>query len=172
MPVPYSIKRSGRKTLALEITPEAQVLVRAPLKVSPAEIQRFVLAHEAWVGKHLSQAQTRLQARPTLSDAEQEVLRKRAKAHIPPRVEYYAAIMGLSPAGVTITGATKRFGSCSAKNHLCFSLFLMRYPDDAIDYVVVHELAHIRHKNHGKAFYACVASVLPDYFQRKKLLKS
>ncbi len=172
MSVSYSIRRSGRKTLALEITSEAQVLVRAPLKASPAEIQRFVLTHEAWVEKHLSQAQARLQVRPTLSDAEQEDLRKRAKAHIPPRVEYYATIMGLSPAGVAITGAKKRFGSCSAKNRLCFSLFLMRYPDDAIDYVVVHELAHIRHKNHGKAFYACVASVLPDYSQRRKLLKS
>ena len=172
MPVSYSIRRSGRRTMALEITPEAQVLVRAPTNASPAEIRRFVLTHEAWVEKHLQKAQTRLQACPALSDAEQEELRQRAKAHIPRRVEYYAAVMGLSPAAISITSAKKRFGSCSAKNRLCFSLFLMRYPDAAIDYVVVHELAHIRHKNHGKAFYACVASVLPDYLQRRQLLKS
>ena len=172
MPVSYSIKRSSRKTLALEITPEAQVLLRAPFSASLTEIQRFVLMHMAWVEKHLPPAQARVQARPLPSDKELEELRRLAKTHIPPRVEHYAAIMGLSPAAVTITGAKKRFGSCSAKNRLCFSLFLMRYPDAAIDYVVVHELAHIRHKNHGKAFYACIAAVLPDYPQRRKLLKS
>ena len=47
----------------------------------------------------------------------------------------------------------------------------MRYPEEAIDYVVVHELAHIRHKNHGEAFYQLIASVLPDYKERIKLLK-
>lgn len=172
MSIPYSIKRSGRKTMALEITPEAQVLVRAPLGASLAEIQRFVSAHTVWIEKHLSVAQSRMQAYPMLSGPEQEALKTKAKAYILPRVEYYAAIMGLFPAAVTITGAKKRFGSCSAENRLCFSLFLMRYPEAAIDYVVVHELAHIRHKNHGKAFYACIASVLPDYRERRMLLKS
>ena len=96
---------------------------------------------------------------------------ERAKVELPPRVSHYAKLMGLIPAGITITGAEKRFGSCSAKNRLCFSWHLMRYPEAAIDYVVVHELAHIPHKNHGKAFYALIETVLPDYKARKKLLK-
>jgi predicted metal-dependent hydrolase len=79
--------------------------------------------------------------------------------------------MGLRPAGVKITSAAKRFGSCSAKNSLCFSWRLMRYPEAAIDYVIVHELAHIRHKNHGRDFYTLIGAVLPDYRERKKLLK-
>ena len=79
--------------------------------------------------------------------------------------------MGLTPAGISITGAEKRFGSCSGKNRLCFSWRLMLYPPEAVDYVVVHELAHIRHKNHGRDFYALVASILPDYRQREALLR-
>ena len=79
--------------------------------------------------------------------------------------------MGLTPTGVRITGARRRFGSCSAKNSLCFSWRLMLYPQAAVDYVVVHELAHIAHKNHGPAFYACIAAVLPDYKARIRLLK-
>jgi predicted metal-dependent hydrolase len=79
--------------------------------------------------------------------------------------------MGLEPTGVGITGAEKRFGSCSAKNRLSFSWRLMRYPEAAVDYVVVHELAHIRHKNHGKEFYALIESYMPDYKERRKLLK-
>ena len=84
---------------------------------------------------------------------------------------HYAAIMGVVPTGIKITSAKTRFGSCSSKNSLCFSLYLMAYPDRAIDYVVVHELAHIRQKNHSPAFYAEVAKVMPDYKERVKLLK-
>ena len=83
----------------------------------------------------------------------------------------YSEIMGLYPTGITITGAERRFGSCSGKNRICFSWRLMRYPEEAIDYVVVHELAHIRHKDHSKAFYACIEQVLPDWRERRKLLK-
>ena len=58
--------------------------------------------------------------------------------------------MGLTPAAVTITGARKRFGSCSASNRICYSWRLMQYPEAAVDYVVVHELAHIVHKDHSR----------------------
>ena len=80
--------------------------------------------------------------------------------------------MGVCPTGITVTGAQKRFGSCSAKDRLCFSYHLMRYPEPAIDYVVVHELAHIFHKNHSKSFYAYVEKYMPDYKECEKLLKS
>lgn len=90
---------------------------------------------------------------------------------LPPLVERYAARMGVHPAGITITGARTRFGSCSPKNRLCFSFRLMEYPPPAIEYVVVHELAHIRHKNHGLDFYREISRVLPDWQARSALLK-
>ena len=86
-------------------------------------------------------------------------------------MEQYAGLMGLRPAGISITGARKRFGSCSAKNRICFSWRLMQYPEAAIDYVVVHELAHIRHKDHSPAFYDCIARILPDWQERRALLR-
>lgn len=58
------------------------------------------------------------------------------------------------------------------KNSLCFSQYIMEYPEEAIDYVIVHELAHIKYKNHGREFYALVAQYLPDYQRRSALLKS
>lgn len=84
---------------------------------------------------------------------------------------YYSARMGLVPTGLKVTSARRRYGSCSGKNSLCFSCFLMRSPMEAIDAVVVHELAHIRYKNHGPEFYALVESILPDYRTRKALLQ-
>lgn len=79
--------------------------------------------------------------------------------------------MNLYPTALKITSAKTRFGSCSGKDSICFSYLLMRYPDEAIDYVVVHELAHIKHKNHSKAFYTLIEKYLPDYKEREKLLK-
>ena len=79
--------------------------------------------------------------------------------------------MGVTPAGIKITAARKRYGSCSGKNSLCFSCFLMRCPEEAVDLVVVHELCHILEKNHGPRCYALLERVLPDYRERKKLLQ-
>ena len=78
--------------------------------------------------------------------------------------------MGLRPAGITITGARTRFGSCSSKRRISFSFRLMQYPPEAIDYVVVHELAHLRHMNHSAQFYALI-EYMPDYKARRALLK-
>ena len=79
--------------------------------------------------------------------------------------------MDVRPTGLKITTARKRYGSCSGKNSLCFSCFLMDCPEEAIDLVVVHELCHIREKNHAPRFYALLGQYLPDYKERKKLLR-
>ena len=94
-----------------------------------------------------------------------------AKAELPRRTAYFAKIMGVTPKSVKITSAKKRFGSCSGQNGICYSWRLMLYPSEAIDYVVVHELAHIRQKNHSPAFYREIEKILPDYKARAKLLK-
>ena len=73
---------------------------------------------------------------------------------------------------VRITGARTRFGSCSSQAHICFSWRLMQYPPEAIDYVVVHEMAHLRYMNHGAEFYAFIARYLPDWKTRRALLRA
>ena len=88
------------------------------------------------------------------------------------RVDYYSRLMNVKPTGIKITSAKKRFGSCSGKNSICFSYYLMLYPKEAVDYVVVHELAHIRHHNHSKDFYSFVSEFMPDYKEREKLWKT
>lgn len=98
-------------------------------------------------------------------------LRALAAEELPRRVEYYSDKMGLYPTSVKITSAATRFGSCSGKNSICFSYRLMLYPPEAVDYVVVHELAHIKEKNHSARFYALVERYMPDYREREKLLK-
>lgn len=167
----YTLLRSSRRTLSLEVTRDLTVLVRAPMRLSKAEIDRFVERHEDWIADHMEKQRRRREAHPEPTEEEKRVLIARAEKELPERVAHYAAIMGVQPTGITITGARKRYGSCSGKNRLCFTWRLMAYPNEAIDCVVVHELAHIIHKNHGPKFYALVESVMPDYHQRKKLLE-
>lgn len=167
----YTVLRSRRRTMALQVTREAQVVVRAPLHAAEADIRRFVQAHEDWLSRQLARQRERLSAHPPRSPKEQEALRQQAKAQLPDMVRHWAQEMGVTPTGVKITSARTRFGSCSGKNSLCFSLYLMEYPPEAIEAVVVHELAHIRHKNHGSDFYTLVRQYLPDYDARIKLLK-
>ena len=168
----YEIVRSRRRTVALEVTREGRVLVRVPLRMPQGEIERFVASHAAWLEKAQAKVAARQAAHPPLTEQEIAALRQRAKEVLPGRVAHYAAIMGVTPTSVKITSARTRFGSCSGKNGICFSLYLMQYPEAAIDYVVVHELAHIRHHDHSPAFYAEVAKVLPDHKERMKLLKT
>ena len=103
------------------------------------------------------------------TDDDLKILRKKAKDILPEKVEYYSKIMGVTPKSIKVNSAKKRYGSCSGENNINFSLYLMDKDERFIDYVVVHELAHIRHHNHSKGFYSFVESVMPDYKERKKL---
>ena len=168
----YELIRSNRKTIELSISKELKLIVRAPNKMSAKDIDKFVLKHENWIEKHLAIAKKRYESNEykELSKEEINKLKKSSLEVIPSRVEYYSKIMNVKPTGVKITSAMTRWGSCSSKNSLCFSYRLMLYPIQAIDYVVVHELAHIRIKNHSKYFYQEIEKYMPDYKNRMKML--
>ena len=167
----YTLTRSKRKTLAIEITREARLVVRAPLRCPQRDIDRFLQQKAQWIAVHVEKMQARREAHPEPTAEQEAALRRKATEVLPPLVQKYAAVMGVQPAGITVTGARTRFGSCSPKNRLSFSFRLMAYPDAAIEYVVVHELAHIRHKNHGPDFYKEIEAVLPHWREANQLLK-
>ena len=163
----YELIRSRRKTLALELTREGQLIVRAPLRISRREIDAFVEKHKDWIVRHLAKQA----ARPTLPppDApETQALKTQAQAILPEKVAHWSSIMEVHPTGLRITTARKRYGSCSSKGSLCFSCYLMCCPEEAVELVVVHELCHLREMNHGPGFYALLERYLPDWKERKK----
>lgn len=166
----YKLIRSKRKTIELSIGDDFVPLVKAPLNASTADIEIFVRKNEKWIEK---QTERKLEhgKRLDISEEEEAVLKVKALAYLRERTAMFSGLMGLEPTGIKITSAKKRFGSCSGKNSICYSWCLMLYPPEAIDYVVVHELAHIKYKNHGKNFYKLIENYLPDYKNRIKLLK-
>jgi len=94
-----------------------------------------------------------------------------ARDILPEKIERYAARMGVTPASIRISGAASRWGSCSGKGNLNFSWRLMMAPGAVIDYVVVHELAHLREMNHSPRFWAIVADTMPEYQVHRAALK-
>ena len=168
--IDYRLIRSSRRTLALEVTRDGEVLVRSPWRTPQETIDGFVKDHTAWILKNVA----RQKQRPKRHDPTPEeiaVLKQKAKDILPERVEYFSRLTGLKCTGIKITGAKTRFGSCSGKTSICFSYLLMQYPDEAIDYVVLHELAHTAHHDHSKRFWALVGKFMPDYKRRRELLK-
>ena len=168
----FELIRSSRRTLALEITADCQVVVRAPLRMPEKQIDAFVSGNAAWIARHLEEQRRRAaSAPPPPTEAEIAALKERARTELPPKIARWSEKMGVAPTGFKVTSAKKRYGSCSGKNSLCFSCFLMRCPEEAVELVVVHELCHIREKNHGPRFYALLEQYLPDYRERKNLLR-
>ena len=169
----YKLIRSERRTLAMELSPEGDLILRAPRRMPLRLIEQFIASHEKWIAKHREKIRRRAEFDEAHFSDEVQIqsLITRAKAILPEKTEYWAKIMGVTPTGVRITRAKKRFGSCSPENRIAYSYRLMAYPEEAIDYVVVHELSHIRHKNHSPDFYAFIARFLPDYKAREAILK-
>ena len=167
----YTLIRAKRRTMSLQLDRDGNAVVRAPYGVKKEFIDRFVAGHEDWLARARAKQQSRRAAHPEPTDEERASLIAQAKEYLPARVAYWSAVMDLTPTGVRITSARTRFGSCSGKNSLCFSWRLMQYPGEAIDYVVVHELAHIHHHDHSSAFYALIERYMPDWRERMKLLK-
>jgi len=99
------------------------------------------------------------------------IYRRLAKRDLTNRVHEYAKEMSVMPAAMRISNAKTRWGSCSSKKNVNFSWQLIMADSDAVDYVVVHELAHIREMNHSARFWVIVEGILPDYQQRKAKLR-
>lgn len=156
----------------MEVTAQGDLVIRAPLRMSGEEICAFVEKNRRWAADKIEEAKKRreTQAAP-LTREELKELGEAARDYIPMRVAHYAAIMDLDFGSVTIRDQTTRWGSCSAKKNLNFNVLLMLAPKEVIDSIIVHELCHIRHMNHSKAFYEEVNKYFPDYDRWDKWLK-
>ena len=166
----YTILRSRRKTIAIEITPAGQVLVRCPLRMPQREIRHFVDIKSNWIHTHLSRIR-QTPSQPPFSDTELASMKVWAKETIPDQTAFWAARIGVQYNRISIRSQHSRWGSCSSKGNLNFNCLLALVPENVLDYVIVHELCHRKHMNHSPAFWAEVARYLPDYEASRIWLK-
>ncbi len=160
------IIRSRRKTISVEIRPDLSLLVRAPARVSKKEIAAFLSESSGWIEKHLKKAREKKESEVAAEHLSREEIRQLAydaSRDIPERVRKYAAVMNVTYGRITIRNQKSRWGSCSSKKNLNFNCLLMLAPERHRDYVVVHELCHLKEMNHSARFWKEVENVLPDY---------
>lgn len=206
-----NLVKSKRRTIGLEITADAKLIVRAPMRVTKKEIDAAIKQKAAWVLQKQEEALRRREKYPpkrceegetfllfgkplklTYVDGALKVEMRRENLIVPSkkrgaaqkvitdwyktqaletfreRVEYFAKRGGVSYGSIKITGALSRWGSCSGGSRLCFTWRLALAPIEMIDYVVVHEISHIGHPDHSKAFWQRVEQLMPDFEIRCK----
>lgn len=167
----YRIVRSRRKTVAVTVTRDGEVVIRCPLRMTEEAAKAFAAEHEAWIRRHVLEAKERLSHRMTYTPDEVKQFSMQARTVFEEKAAYFAGRMGVAYHRITIRGQISRWGSCSTKGNLNFNWKLMLVPEELQDYVVVHELAHLKEMNHSKRFWAVVEEVLPDYKERRKALR-
>ena len=164
---------SARKSIAIELNPDG-ITVRAPKGMSRRDINAFLESKRGWIEKHLVKMQERKEALEQVEPFTREEIHEladKALVVIPEKVKKYAPIVGVTYGRITIRNQRSRWGSCSSKGNLNFNCLLMLFPEEVINYVVVHELCHRKHMNHSAAFYAEVERVFPEYRKCQKWLK-
>lgn len=164
---------SLRKTIALELK-QGSLTIRAPRGIPRKEINAFLEAKRSWIEKHLAKMQKHQESLPQMEPFTMEELQqlsKKALTIIPPKVQQYATIVGVDYGRITIRTQRTRWGSCSSRGNLNFNCLLLLFPEEVIDYVVVHELCHRKHMNHSADFYKEIERVLPEYRKYQRWLK-
>ena len=177
----YKIIKSNRKTLEIQVKKDLVVVFRAPKHMSDREILKFAKQKEAWIQKHLELMKRRNESNRASDEAsepenkytpeELENMKRYIKNLINERAASFAAVMGVSFGKITVRSQKTRWGSCSSAGNLNFNCLLALCPSEVIDYVVVHELCHLRHMNHSRAFWNEVAKYFPGYAEQKDWLK-
>ena len=165
----YRIIRSDRKTVALQVK-SGEVTVRAPRAMRDEEIADFVARHEDWIRKKLATFAGKPSG-PRITEEGMRLLVKRAHEIIPPRVKYYASLIGVDYNRIAIRHQKTKWGSCSGKKNLNFNCLLLLTPTEVMDSVIVHELCHLKYMNHSKEFYNEVLRVCPNYKKYDRWLK-
>ena len=170
--IEYELVRSRRKSISLQIKSDGRIVVRAPFRLAKYRIDNFVMEHGAWINRQLSKVKQYQAERYEITDRQRAEGIQKAKDIFPKRVAYFADRMGVAYGRITIREQKTRWGSCSGAGNLNFNWKLIFTGPDQLEYVVVHELAHLKQMNHSPAFWREVEAVLPDYRERRKKLKA
>lgn len=176
--VSCTLVRSARRTIAIQISPDGSVAVRAPRRCSRAVLDEFVAEKREWITRKQVELRERAALRqekeeeqPRLSEEEYQRYRELAGRVIARRAEEYARQMQVTYKRITIRDQKTRWGSCSVKGNLNFNWRLILAPAEVLDYVVVHELAHLKEMNHSGRFWKQVETVMPDFAKHRLWLK-
>ena len=166
----YELKRSQRaKALRIAVHPDTSVVVTAPSSFSTRAIERFVAERWGWAERHIERAKRRFVIRIRRGDV--PALKKRALELCYGRARHFAKQYDVSFRRITIRAQKSRWGSCSRRGNLSFNYRIAVLPARIADYIIVHELCHLREMNHSKRFWVLVAQACLHHAAVRKELR-
>lgn len=200
MNIEYKVIKSKRKSMAICVKPDGAVIVRVPLKIAKADIAQFVAKYSNWIQEQISKVSACsgnnnyyylgkayiLKPKATINSMVFEegylvtnFMPEQIKSWyysetrqlVQPFIDEYCQRFKLKYSAIKVSSARKRWGSCSIQGNISFSYRVAMLPKTVIQYIVAHELAHLKHHNHSKAYWVYVEQLYPEYKDAHKWLK-
>jgi predicted metal-dependent hydrolase len=174
---PVFTRHPRARRYLIRIADDGSILVTIPRGGSKREATAFVEREQTWIEKERRRVEQERQradrnrAAPLRPEVV-EALRERAKRELPERLLHLAARHGLQVTRVSVRNQQWRWGSCSKNGRICLNWRLVQMPDWVRDYVIVHELMHLKRMDHSQKFWALVARACPEYQDARKWLRS
>lgn len=159
-------KRKGIRCVSIRVHPVKGVSVSVPYLVPYAAAAAFFRLKRDWVLQTMEKQRKRLKDIPTAGPDQIEHFRRQAKSELPPRLAELSRIYGFTYNKVSIKHNSTNWGSCSTKGNINLNLNIVRLPSVLRDYVLLHELCHLRHHDHGQAFHLLLEHVCTDNILR------
>jgi predicted metal-dependent hydrolase len=150
---------------------DGSVLVTAPKRISTRFIEKFIVGKAEWIEKKLEEFKKL--PKKEIKDTKLEYIehKEAARKLAHERIEYFNSIYKFSYKKISIRNQSTRWGSCSRKGNLNFNYKIALLPKDLADYIIVHELCHLKEHNHSPRFWKLVERTIPDYLKLRKTLK-
>jgi len=165
------VRHPRARRYVVSIREDGVVRVTLPRWGSLREARAFAERLDQWIDRQRRKIEADRLARPPVPDAARRALQARARRELPPRLHDLARELGLHVRKVSVRNQRWRWGSCSPDGHICLNWRLVTMPDWVRDYVLIHELMHLRRLDHSKRFWTLVAQVCPAYQDARRWLR-
>jgi len=165
------VRRRRARHYIIRLRDDGVVRVTVPWRGSRAEAERFVIARREWIARQRHQRALALEATRVPPEVEAR-LRDLAARQLPARLLELARAHGFAVAGVSVRNQRTRWGSCSPSGRISLNWRLIHVPPAVCDYVLLHELTHLRHLNHSARFWRELARLCPHHAEARRWLRS
>ena len=155
-------KRKGSRRISIRVHPVKGVSVTVPYMVPYMAAEAFFRLKRDWVLETMARQKEKYKDVVPTDPREIDALRQQAKKELPVRLAELAGRYGFTYNRVAIKHNSSNWGSCSAKNNINLNLNIVRLPEVLQDYILLHELCHLRHRNHGREFHELLEQLLAD----------
>ena len=173
--VEYGLRQSARaRCLRVTIYPGGELAVTLPRNFSLEQLENFLQQKADWILRKMNLTRKRKHSilLPKASRREYLARKKEAFELVENKIDYFRSVYKLCPARISIRNQKSRWGSCSQKGNLNFNYRVVHLPEKYLDYVVVHELCHLKEFNHSRNFWDLVGKAIPDFKKIRREIRN